>query len=67
MQEKRDTSPRRRRKKLTERARREISENLRSIYDAAINDPLPERLTRLLDELETKKQLNKPLITAPKD
>ena len=54
MQGEPQSGSRRRRKRLSERARREIGEQLKSIYDAAVNEPLPARFTRLLDELDAK-------------
>jgi hypothetical protein len=33
---------------------RHISRQLRAIYDEVVNEPIPEHLTRLLEELERK-------------
>lgn len=34
--------------------RRHIDENLRRVYDATLNEPVPDKLTQLLEQLRQK-------------
>jgi len=40
----------------TTRLEQQIDENLRRVYSDTANEPLPDRFTRLLDQLREKEQ-----------
>jgi hypothetical protein len=42
------------------KARRHIDENLRRIYDETLNEQIPDKLTRLLDQLREKSARERP-------
>lgn len=42
------------RKGLSDKAQREIGKQLKALFDEVVNEPIPDRFTRLLEELDSQ-------------
>jgi len=48
------------RKGLSDKAQREIGKQLKALFDEVVNEPVPDRFTRLLDELDLQDRTQDP-------